>query len=910
MVELERHIEAQQPERSLLMSYCSSLAFFEYALLPRLQSSGDGAVTVFVDAADYENSFSDAIEGAGVDYALEPVHLPRRFHPKLYLFTKADTATLFVASANLTKSGFRANAEVVDQLVVSPKATADALALLQYADLLELLCNRYAHFSKSAQHELGRAASFIRRVTQGAKNGPGGPLFLHNAVTPLLQQIIELIPAKDITEVALISPYFDPGCMAIRELAAAYPIARFRIIKADSDGNLNGAALKRIKQRLTIENFVGCGKARRNLHGKVAIFKSPATSWVVTGSANITSAAWLRAAFSQHAGNLEGVVLRERPDLADQLLRDLRTRKLALDTLHYSPVSTAQDGAGPELLLYDAVLRRGLLTITGVLRNSKTAKCTASIYVEQNGIRTDFPAELIQREEELTVTAKMSDRPTASLETAGVVTVRLRLAGGGSILARRWISRPDLLILPASERRARGSVRSMCQQLFANEEGQIVLDAIGKFISDIGELTLESRSTTNGTAGPQQARSRTEDHDNSEMSLNGFLTDDLEIRSFGRSHRQHAATMMEQLASALRRIIVEPTDQMLDDEATDLVRPSEADKTTLQIQEEQKDKREEASALAGAVLADVVQAVDRAHQAPVRPAAIPFVINVPEAIGAFGLFQLRVGAVLEQSVSNEFSYHLRRMLVAALSIDGVLCGGSFGWLIRAWCQADTHDQLIQCVLNDDYWAQLRAFAAAGVLLGDIGLTEDAQMQSVMAGVALVTSVPLPRDKDNEAKVSALLDHLAGASSGKLGRKSLDAVLSPFTYQNAPALRNAPRWVYLHRLHTAATTDAAAVAASQLEFVAPTLMAQYKRMRSRYSDPIAYLRPGRDGAEIAYCSYDNLRLTNTLLNRIRTNDSDFAVCDSCHRILVPYDFADSRAMAVLEHFFPALSQESS
>ena len=50
--------------------------------------------------SDYENSFSDAIEGAGVDYTVEPVRLARRFHPKLYLFTRGETASLFVASAN------------------------------------------------------------------------------------------------------------------------------------------------------------------------------------------------------------------------------------------------------------------------------------------------------------------------------------------------------------------------------------------------------------------------------------------------------------------------------------------------------------------------------------------------------------------------------------------------------------------------------------------------------------------------------------------------------------------------------------------------------------------------------------------------------------------------------------------
>jgi HKD family nuclease len=904
MIALERHIEAEQPQRSLLMSYCSSLSFFEQSLLPHLQESGDGAVTVLVDAADYENSFSDAIEGAGVDYTLQPVRLSKRFHPKLYFFTKGETASLFVASANLTKSGFRANAEIVDRLTVSPKASGDARALLQYVDLIELLPSLHPHFSKSVQHEFGRAASFIRRVTQTVEVSTGGPLFLHNATTPLLDQIVPLIPAGDISEVVLIYPYFDPGCMAIRNLASAYPNAQFRIIRADEDGNLNGAALKGLKQRLKVETFLGYGKGHRTLHGKVAIFKSPATSWVVTGSANLTVAAWLRPAFADEAGNLEAVVLREQGALAEQVVADLRTRKVDLDKLQYLPVKSPDVSSGPELLVYDAVLQRGLLTVTGLLRHARTGRVGVSVSVEHNGLRTDVPAELLRNEDDLAITAKVSDKPIAKSESAGVVTIQLHWPNGDSAVARHWISRPDLLMLPASERRTRSSVRAMCQQLFADAEGQIILNAIGKFMSDIGELALEGKSTMSSSIG-RQGRGTSQNSDNSEISLNDFLTDDLEVRSFGRSHRQHAATMMEQLASALRRIIVEPTDELLDDKATDIVRPSESERTHEREEDERKE-REEASDLAEEVLSDVVRAVDKAHQAPVHSSAIPFVIKVPEAISAFGLFQLRINAVLQQTVSNDFSYNLRRMLVAALSIDGVLCGGTFGWLVRAWCRRDTRDELVRCVLNEDYWAHIKAFAAAGVLLSDVGVASDAQMQSVMAGVSLITSVPLPRDEDVQASVSVLLDHLASSSSGKLARNDLDAVLTPLAYQNAPALRNAPRWVYLHRLHTAATLQEAATATRQLEIVAPSLLLEYKRMRSRYSDPLAYLRGG--GEETAYCSRDNLRLTNALLNRVRAVDSDFILCDSCHRILVPYDFTDPKTTAVLEHFFPAFSQE--
>src|SRR5208282_2043785 len=780
MIALERHIEAEQPHRSLLMSYCSGLSFFEHFILSRLQTAGDGAVTVLVDAADYENSFSDAIERAGIDYRLEPVRLSRRFHPKLYLFTKSDTATLFVASANLTKSGFRRNAEIVDRLVVSPKLVGDARALLQYAELLESLSALYAHFSKSVQYELARTVEFIRHLTHNAQVetvGPVGPLFLHNATTPLLHQVMSFIPGKDINEVVLISPYFDPGCVAIRDLATACPNACFRIIRADEDGNLNGAALKSLKERLTVETFLGYGKGNRALHGKVAIFRGSITSWVITGSANLTSSAWLRPAFANEAGNLEAVVLRGGTDLGTELAAHLRTRKVAIDALHYLHVKTPETDFGRDLVVHDAVLKRGFLTITGVLLHRRAGQYRVSVAVEQNGLRTDLSSEASQDDTKLRIVARVSGKAISDSENSCVVTVQLRWTNGTTSEARRWISRPDLLILPASERRTRSSVRSVCQQLFADAEGQIILNAIGKFISDIGELAIEGDSINSSGNAKQQDKPRTAKPDQSEISLDGFLTNDLEVKSFGRSHRQHAATLMEQLASALRRIIVEPTDDLPDDEEPEVGQVPKDEAPPHKNPTEKENKRQQASELVEEVLGDVVQAVDKAHLAPLHPSAIPFVIKVPEAIGAFGLFRLRVNSVLEQSVANDFSYNLRRMLVSALSIDGVMCGGTFGWLVRAWCYPDTHDELLRCVLNEDYWANLRAFTAAAVSLGEIGIAEDAQMQSVMAGVALITGAEF-LDDDKRAKVSTLLDHLVNSSSGKLERKGLDTVLTP------------------------------------------------------------------------------------------------------------------------------------
>jgi len=68
MINVAKQIESARPSRSLLMSYCASLPFFERDVLPNLQQVGEGHVTVLVDEAQYQASFSDLVRGAGVCY--------------------------------------------------------------------------------------------------------------------------------------------------------------------------------------------------------------------------------------------------------------------------------------------------------------------------------------------------------------------------------------------------------------------------------------------------------------------------------------------------------------------------------------------------------------------------------------------------------------------------------------------------------------------------------------------------------------------------------------------------------------------------------------------------------------------------------------------------------------------------
>ena len=172
-------------DAALLTAYCVSLTCFEAEVYTVLHRGGTGRVTVLVDQRDYESSFSEilALRGLGIDYRVQASDSQptRGVHPKLYLTRDAATATLLVASANLTPSRFRRNAEIVDRLVLGTRRE-NAGAFHAYADLLEALPELDQHLPRDVRVRPLRKT----RVRCVRSPGPhlGAPQLARGSFTP------------------------------------------------------------------------------------------------------------------------------------------------------------------------------------------------------------------------------------------------------------------------------------------------------------------------------------------------------------------------------------------------------------------------------------------------------------------------------------------------------------------------------------------------------------------------------------------------------------------------------------------------------------------------------------------------------------------------------------------------------
>src|SRR5712691_5036048 len=245
-----------------MMTYCGDLAYVERVLLPHLQQEGAAAVTLLLDRNQYEATFDQltGIGGPGVRYQLHPVRLPNppaAFHPKLYCHCRSGSAALIVASANLTFYGARTNAEVVDRLVLDDQGHVDVVAFQSYLEFLESLPSLDESLPPAARSAIEAQAAMIRALLPSSPSTTEqSPLFLHNIAVPLLDQIAAHVPPKEIRQVTVFSPFFDPGSLAINALATTYPRAKLTIVKrAEHVDDFNGGALSGISSRLEVKEL-------------------------------------------------------------------------------------------------------------------------------------------------------------------------------------------------------------------------------------------------------------------------------------------------------------------------------------------------------------------------------------------------------------------------------------------------------------------------------------------------------------------------------------------------------------------------------------------------------------------------------------------------------------------------------
>jgi hypothetical protein len=878
MVQIEELIKQAKAQRSILMSFCASITFFERELLDAIQQNGAGQVTIFIGEADYVSSLADFSQSAGIRYRICPIRLNdphQAFHPKLYFSASHDKMDLVVASANLTPSGFRSNLEIVDRLAFSADEHSDARAFRQYGNMLSSLVSLDPTLPSSAAQALNGAADEIsKRLSDQVDES--GPHFLHSVDEPLLNQLASLVNPEAIREIVCVSPFFDPQSKSITEFLKTFKNAKLRLVKDGSPDSLNGEALADYSGRVVVDEFNPAPEAHKKMHAKLIALHGKERSWLISGSANMTRPAWLASARSNGQGNVEAILLREvDKKTIKTLLDDLPTRRVEHANLHF--LKTIEEGAiKRDLTILDAQLSNAVITVLVRVSGQASKDKQFRLFLEQGGCRQEA-AVTNELKTDGTVVLRSTEKWRAPRVDSPLLAIVQLTLQGKQIAARSWVNVPSMLSLNASQRKARHSVKDVCGEVFASDdESAIVAEALSRFLDGVF-----SRSRFKASVSTQKSE---KDAEGKEIAEEDFIIPEEQLAgvhaSAGRSLNDFG-----RLGKFLRELLLAEDEDSAPSDA--LLEEPEENTSKDQKQTERGADKKQGGVLLEKVTKSFLSTAYDALSQEVSEATVPLVLNLPQAVVGFVLMHRRVCKRLGIPIDHTLTHELREMLRQLLSIDGVFVGREHGWLIRALEPEASRIQIRKTLADSDFKNQLLAFVALGLVLeGPIG-EHDAVAEAILGGAHFI--VGNAQILDLQVDLASKLTEIAGDGQQGIGATFLERVLSSFSPTHSRVLKNVRRWTLLKQLDTARRLHADLTGLrTELAALSPELLQHYDRICEKSAKPLAQVRAIESGICCEQCCMS--LLPNSALRLFDPEDPGLQ-CSGKQHLLVPLSAMD-------------------
>lgn len=298
---------------ALLTTYTAYLPFVEEVVVRRLRASGCNYAVALMDAGQLAEELSVSARrpaSAGKRYGLLPVGCGGVFHPKLALLIGPKAARILIGSHNLTMSGFIHNREITNQIdVKGPKDREGAAALLEVLSF----CRAWAGNLPEVLQEVLDPLEAFGRLYRGPVPDEGDLVAVGSRPegASLWERVRPHLP-ESAKRVAFLGPFYDDQLSFVgrvmKDLAPSHAVAGLDPATARFPGSL-----RQIPRRLRVTDIHDLDpghKGRGYLHGKAILIEAKSTSYLVTGSANPTAAAWLKPPAGRNA---ELVVVRRLP---------------------------------------------------------------------------------------------------------------------------------------------------------------------------------------------------------------------------------------------------------------------------------------------------------------------------------------------------------------------------------------------------------------------------------------------------------------------------------------------------------------------------------------------------------------------------------------------------------------------
>lgn len=919
LIPLVEHLKRAEAERTLILTYNVSLPFFESELLDHLQRHGAGSVLVMADRREHAAALRDAaaLSKVGCAYEIMPVRLPGSAsvqHAKLYLTARGKELRAVVASANLTLTGLKRNAEVVDELVLSPQS-GNRQAFQRLRELLVFLVESHPHWSATARQAVMREVELIDANCATATDVEGGPTVLHSLTEPILNQLKDLRPQAEVRSVTVVSPFYDPSSKAILGIADAYPFAELSIIKSAGRQNLNGAALKRIAKRLTVRDLLSVAKNNRRLHGKLVALEGAKDAAVVVGSANATTAALCHAVRSDDtasARNLELVTVRRmtEAELKRRFLADLETCNVELADCQYEQEEDddRDDSAAAGIAVWRAELVGQELRVVCENPWGGGAGVAGRVVVDAQGLLEAWEGDAVEvRPDSARFTVRLTSQALISADIAARVMLTCGI-GDDRRTGATWISRPELLSLSAAARRRRLSLAALRRG--AGTGAGFYLDVVELLELLVSRVGAADEALTASGAGVSWRPSEKEDATESPRlwSLADLAVDEEELRQAAGGRGGSAAGLLDDLLRTMDFLFAEkkrhtgtapriPAAHRHVEVEDDAISDDEEGDDTLQASEVSTATEDR---IVGKVLDRVAPACRTLMRTPVVQPRVAYVLNTAAAVVGGLLFRLlmRVRAS-ESEVAGRILQVAGEEIAGVWSIAGVADDAPAGWILRFLLAEENEGSSSPKELTVDRWAVHGSLLAVYLLESQRGGAGPSRgSEDLVLGFAVAGELAGHRSDEATAELEDQFTSTTAALGLPWTVTDLRRVLG-VSDASVQALRSeAEQWLQLQALQEVwaqGGEEEVADREAALTRVAPSLLVHAQRLRGRRSPIMARVDLSQPSPNCGECDGG---ICTALRQRLRASRREVVPCEACGRILVPVNTGSRMLAAVL------------
>jgi HKD family nuclease len=371
-------------------TYSFELELFDEYLFRRLGDPPLNA-TVLVDFATLAGTW-DAIR-PGEEWRVQRVnrlYLVRaagksqgRFHPKTYFFANGKEGALLVGSGNLSLSGLEEGREIFSRF---DSSTEEGLAaILGWRDWMKDIVHQ------TGDELLGQRWFRLRQSTrEWLKGRSGSAAFVTNVESSLLDQLLEKLSNAD--EVHVTAPFFDRNVEALGSLIKRSQ-ARSVSVYLGKGTSVDGAALGKLLKGTQAKTSVFVFEPPTSVHAKLVAVIKGNRARLLSGSANLSRAAFTATPTNEPWANTEaGVLSHVTAHTARELFRppELEPIPITFDALTVFSFKGGDEASRLPLRLLSARPDNdGVIEVSFLGKPSSDLFLTSqSIKVALNGFRT------------------------------------------------------------------------------------------------------------------------------------------------------------------------------------------------------------------------------------------------------------------------------------------------------------------------------------------------------------------------------------------------------------------------------------------------------------------------------------------------------------------------------------------